>query len=61
MLNLRLAYHRLSCSEKTLFKENSMKHIDIKRKYQKETEAVHDNLAYLMNRNIKTRVRKLHL
>ena len=38
-----------------------MKHIDIKRKYQEETEAVHDNLAYLMNRNIKTRVRKLHL
>ena len=44
----------LSCTEYNLFKKNSNKHIDIKRKYKEEMAEVHDNVNAIMNRNIKT-------
>ena len=39
---------------KKLYSKNSKKYIDIKRKYRKEMEGVHDNATAFMHQNIKT-------
>ena len=45
-LDSRLIYHRSQLQRKTLFKKNSKKHIDIKKKNKEEMEEVYDKIVH---------------